>query len=43
MNFSRIPLKNQKNKEEENSFNIVRPGQRNKGQVNKGNPFLLIL
>ena len=41
MNFSRIPLKNQKNKEEENSFNIVRPGQRNKGQVNKGNPFLI--
>ena len=43
MNFSRIPLKNtQKNKEEENTFNIVRPGQRNKPQGNKGtNPFLI--
>ena len=43
MNFSRIPLKNtQKNKEEDNTFNIVRPGQRNKPQGNKGtNPFLI--
>ena len=43
MNFARIPLKNtQKKKEEENTFNIVRPGQRNKPQGNKGtNPFLI--
>ena len=43
MNFARIPLKNtQKKKKEENTFNIVRPGQRNKPQGNKGtNPFLI--
>ena len=43
MNFARIHLKNtQKKKEEENTFNIVRPGQRNKPQGNKGtNPFLI--
>ena len=43
MNFARIPLKNtQKKKEEENTFNIVRPGQRNKPQGNKvTNPFLI--